>query len=391
MSNIAFRRLDLETDPLPANLDLIVCSEVLYYLADEGALCRVAERLRDALAPGGHLVMAHAFVLADQPGRTGFDWDQPFGAATIARVFATTPGLVSESTTATTLYRVDRLRRGEVSGECLPVKVNEVALDNPLPTEVARQVVWGGAVARRSVLHRSTNTDRVPILMYHRIAEDGPPDLARFRVPPAHFEAQLRLLRRHGYYPISSAKLGWFIAAGHPLPGRPVLITFDDGYRDFRDAAWPILRANDFTAEVFVPTDLVGANADWDAGYGPPAPLLSWEDAAVLAKEGVVFGSHLARHLDGLTLSTAALTEELARSRAALEARLGREVRAYAAPYGALDERFARLAARCGYHVGFSTRPAHARLADPPLMLPRIEVRGQWDLDAFADALEIGR
>ncbi len=86
-----------------------------------------------------------------------------------------------------------------------------------------------------------------------------------------------------------------------------MLITFDDGYRDFRDAAWPILRANDFTAEVFVPTDLVGANADWDAGYGPPAPLLSWEDAAVLAEEGVVFGSHLARHLDGLTLTTAAL------------------------------------------------------------------------------------
>ena len=74
-----------------------------------------------------------------------------------------------------------------------------------------------------------------------------------------------------------------------------------------------------------------------------------------------------------------------------LEARLGREVRAYAAPYGALDERFARLAARCGYHIGFSTHPAQARLADPPLMLPRIEVHGDWDLDAFAAALEIAQ
>jgi peptidoglycan/xylan/chitin deacetylase (PgdA/CDA1 family) len=231
----------------------------------------------------------------------------------------------------------------------------------------------------------------VPILAYHRIAEDGPPGLANFRVPPARFEAQLRLLRRHGYHPISSAELRQFIGARRPLPGRPVLITFDDGYVDFREAAWPILRANDFTAEVFMPTDLVGGAADWDAAYGAPAPLLGWEDVAALAEEGVVFGSHLARHLDGLTLSTVTLAEELARSRALLEARLGREVRAYAAPYGAVDERFARLAARCGYHIGFSTRPAQARIDNPPLMLPRIEVGGEWDLDAFAAALEIAQ
>src|SRR5262249_3220676 len=167
------------------------------------------------------------------------------------------------------------------------------AAAKPLPAEVARQVVWGGAAARRCVLRRSATTDRVPVLAYHRIAADGPPGLARYRIPPSRFEAQLRLLRRHGYHPISSAELGWFIGARQPLPGRPVLITFDDGYMDFREAAWPILRANDFTAEVFMPTDLVGGAADWDAAYGPPAPLLSWEDAAALTKEGVVFGSHL--------------------------------------------------------------------------------------------------
>jgi peptidoglycan/xylan/chitin deacetylase (PgdA/CDA1 family) len=168
-----------------------------------------------------------------------------------------------------------------------------------------------------------------------------------------------------------------------------VLITFDDGYADFRDAAWPILRANDFTAEVFLPTDFVGRAANWDAAYGPPAPLLGWKDAAALGKDGVVFGSHLASHQDGLTLPTARLAEELARSRTVLEARLSQDVRAFAAPYGSLDKRFARLAARCGYRIGFSMDPAHARLTDPPLMLPRIEVRGEWDLHDFAAALEI--
>jgi peptidoglycan/xylan/chitin deacetylase (PgdA/CDA1 family) len=391
LSDIAFRRLDLEVDPLPAALDLIVCSEVLYYVADEATLRRVAERLRDALGPGGHLVMAHAFVLADEPDRTGLDCDHPFGATTIAHVFAATPGLVSERALATSLYRVDRFRRDETSVGGPPAVAEEVPLEDFPPVEVSRQVVWGGAAAHRCVLRRSVTTDRVPVLAYHRIAEDGPLSLARYRIPPARFEAQLRLLRRHGYHPISSAELGCFIGARHPLPGRPVLITFDDGYMDFRDAAWPILQANGFTAEVFLPTDLVGGAADWDAAHGPPAPLLDWQDAAALTKQGVVFGSHLARHLDGLTLPTATLAEELARSRAALEARLGQDVRAYAAPYGSLDKRFARLAARCGYRIGFSMDPARARLADPPLMLPRIEVRGEWDLDDFAEVLEIAR
>lgn len=387
VSNVAFQRLDLEADPLPTACDLIVCSEVLYYLPDEAALRAVAEKIRDALAMGGYVLTAHAFVLDDDPRRTGFDWDHAFGAATIARIFAATPGLVADRSVETPLYRIDRFRRDDTA-QRQPVAAEAVPLAAGLTPEVARQVVWGGAEARRRDLQREETTRRIPVLMYHRIAEDGPLTLARFRVSPARFEAQLRALRRHGCHAIGSATLRWFLAAQQPLPGRPVLITFDDGYRDFLELAWPILRANDFTAEVFVPTDLVGQTASWDASHGEPAPLLDWEDLGALAREGVVFGSHLARHVDGRGMSSADLADELARSRAVLEARLGREVRSFAAPYGGLDERFARLAAACGYEIGFSTHPAAARLDDPPLMLPRIEVQGDWDLDAFTAAMK---
>jgi peptidoglycan/xylan/chitin deacetylase (PgdA/CDA1 family) len=386
IANVTFRRLDLEADPLPGGFDLIVCSEVLYYLADEAALRAVARRIRDALAIGGHLVTAHAFVLADDQNRTGFDWDHDFGAATIARTFAATPGLVAEQALETDLYRVDRFRRDDAA-VAPPIEAEAAPILAALTPAVTRQVVWGGAEARRGALRRSTTSASVPVLMYHRIGEDAPPRLARFSVTPARFEAQLRLLRRRGYHAISSAELRWFIDARQPIPGRPVLITFDDGYRDFAELAWPILRANDFTAEVFVPTDLVGTTARWDAAYGTPAPLLGWEELAALARDGLVVGSHLARHADGLGLSTATLAEELARSRAVLEARLGREVRSFAAPYGSLDERFARLAAQCGYHVGFSTRSAVAQVSDPPLMLPRLEVPGDWEIDTFGDAI----
>ena len=62
--NVEFGVLDFSADTLPGEMDLIVCSEVLYYLDDLAELRRVAKKLVEALAPGGSFVSAHAFVLA---------------------------------------------------------------------------------------------------------------------------------------------------------------------------------------------------------------------------------------------------------------------------------------------------------------------------------------
>ncbi len=93
LDNVEFRRLDFFDDPLPGGMDLIVCSEVLYYADDLVKLRRIAEKLRSALAPGGRILTAHAFIITDDPARTGFDWDHAFGAETIARVFGETAEL----------------------------------------------------------------------------------------------------------------------------------------------------------------------------------------------------------------------------------------------------------------------------------------------------------
>jgi len=82
--NVDFVKLDLSAELLPGDMDLICCSEVLYYLKDEVELELVAKKLLQALRPGGHLIAAHAFVLSDNMSRTGFDWENPYGAETIA-------------------------------------------------------------------------------------------------------------------------------------------------------------------------------------------------------------------------------------------------------------------------------------------------------------------
>jgi peptidoglycan/xylan/chitin deacetylase (PgdA/CDA1 family) len=378
---IDFRTLDLLADDLPQGLDLIVCSEVLYFLEDETQLRRVAARMVAALKPGGCLITAHALVLTEDMSRTGFDWGHPWGATTIARVFAEL--LTLEHSLHTELYRVDRfVRRPAVAAPVVETRPILAEIEH----EVKRWVVWGGAVARRSELGRTERHQRIPVLAYHRIADDGPAALARYRVGAEAFGVQMAWLRRHGYHTIVADELAWFLAHQHPFVGRPVMITFDDGYQDFADVAWPLLRRHDFRAEVFIVTDLVGRCAEWDRRFGEPARLM---DATTIA--GARFGSHLATHRGADGLPTRELAEELLRSRQAVARWTGLAPCAMAAPFGLADQRLQGLAAQCGYRIGFSTESAVATLAHRPLHLPRIEVRGDMVLEEFVVVLEGSR
>jgi peptidoglycan/xylan/chitin deacetylase (PgdA/CDA1 family) len=247
--------------------------------------------------------------------------------------------------------------------------------------------VWDGAVTRRSEAQAREATHRLPILLYHRIARDGPAGLERYRTTPEAFTEQMRYLRRNGYHAVTSADIVRHLADGKPFAGRPVLLSFDDGYRDFHDAAWPILRAHDFTAEVMVATDLVGKTAAWDAEYGPAVPLMDWPDIQALAAAGVRFGSHMASHSHLETLSSRQIALEAARSRALLERALGEICLSIAAPFGEASDRFVRIAEGCGYKVGLTVDPGVAWLSNDPLRLPRIEVLGGWPLDVFESVL----
>ncbi len=389
--NIEFRQLDLAIDPLPEELDLIVCSEVLYYLDSEAELERVAKRLTAALKAGGHILTAHAFVLNDDPSRTGFDWENPWGAKTITRVFSAIPGLALERSLCTELYRIDRFVRLAVGQPSCDPMIETLPITAEIEFEVARHIVWGGAIARRADLAATERHAQVPVLMYHRIADEGPVALAPYRVSPEMFRAQMTWLRRNGYHTITSEELAWFLTNNHPFVGRPVMISFDDGFQDFADQAWPILRIHDFRAEVFVVTDLVGETAQWDRHLGEPTPLMDAPTIIRLAAEGVSFGSHFATHRGADGLSTRELAKELTRSRAMLQQWLDRSVDSFAAPFGLTDERLRLLAAECGFRTGFSTEPGVAHLTSDALNLPRIEIRGDFALEHFITRLEACR
>lgn len=387
--NVDFRRLDLARDPLPGRFGLIVCSETLYFLGSRETLAAAARKMADALVPDGHLVMAHAHVVADDADRPGFDWDVPYGARTIGETFARTPGLRFVRELRSPLYRIQLFRREEgfAAGSAGTETVEEVRNAPPEPA-VAEHILWnGGRPARRPV--SDGTTDRLPILLYHRVAPEGLPATSRYRVTPEAFEEQLRYLQEAGFRGVGLDEWSDAMAARRALPGRAVAFTFDDGYQDFQEWAWPALRRHGFAATVFLVAERIGRTNEWDESYGEELPLLDWDEIRRLRDEGVVFGSHGCTHRRLSRLSNVEVARGLARSRRILEEGLGTPVTAVAYPWGLSDGAVRHFAAACGYRVGLDSKGGRSPLHGNPLNLPRIEVEGSDDLESFVAKLGV--
>ena len=207
---------------------------------------------------------------------------------------------------------------------------------------------------------------RVDILMYHAIDEARAPT----SISPARFTAQMRALAESRLPVIAMDGVADHLAWGN---GPAVAITFDDGFQDFADTAWPILSRHGFPAMVYLPTEHIGGGERWAGGLSPPRPLMDWDTVRALAGEGAHFGNHSATHADLATLDPAEVEAELERASARIAEELGAPPRHVAPPYGRSTPRVrAILASRFATSVG--TALGSARPGDDPHDLPRIEM-----------------
>ncbi|HEV2805580.1 MAG TPA: polysaccharide deacetylase family protein [Chthoniobacterales bacterium] len=369
--NVTFAQFDIRENHLFDNYDLIVCSEVLGYLPSAAELERILQRLSLSLKRDGLLLMANAKAVADEPTGRGFDWGRPFGAHTIAEAAAAS-GLETIAALTAPLYEIRLLRRGKPRaiepGVALMGWLSPSAAASAKGTPHANVGYWPGSA--------------LPVLMYHRIAETGEGPLAPYRVSPSAFEAQLRLLKDHGYIGLSLEDFQRMLFERRAFPHRSVLLTFDDAYQDFGDAALPLLKSFGFPAAVFVVTDQVGRTAEWDQLYGPPAPLLDWRALQQLSSDNVAVGSHGRTHRRFRSLSPEEVVGEGRLSRALLQDRLGQPVRALAYPHGDTNAAVATSVRACGYRLAFTTREAFCTHPDDPMLLPRVMISG---LDGLLD------
>src|SRR2546427_9509435 len=137
---------------------------------------------------------------------------------------------------------------------------------------------------------------KLPILLYHKI--DRIPPGARYPrsyVTPERFDAQLALLRRCGYESVSFADYLAYRRGAARLPRRPVIITFDDGYRCNRDVALPLLQRHGFRATIFLVAERVGGTNPRDPDPIPAPPPDAPAPPAMQAP-GLQFRSPSATH-----------------------------------------------------------------------------------------------
>jgi peptidoglycan/xylan/chitin deacetylase (PgdA/CDA1 family)/GT2 family glycosyltransferase len=196
---------------------------------------------------------------------------------------------------------------------------------------------------------------RLPVLTYHHVGPLSPGANYMFTLSPVRFRKQMNWLARRGFAPISPSDWVAWCREGRPLPEKPVMITFDDGYADVAEYALPEVQRHGFTATVFVVTSLVGETNKWDESAGcDTLGLMSKEQIREWAKKGISFGSHSRTHPDLTVLNSCELAAELEGSAKDLEDILGHRPTSFAYPYGRLNDEVRNQVSRI-YDISFTT------------------------------------
>lgn len=215
-------------------------------------------------------------------------------------------------------------------------------------------------------------SDKLLVLCYHAIEDQSDdPVLASYGVSPAQFAKQLDSLVDRGFSFITPSQLDAFLRSQGPLPRRPVLLTFDDGYADLLGLARDLLLPRKIEALAFVVTD--AASNEWDQAYGArPAALLSPEQWKEIASLGVEIGSHSRSHREMPLLSSKDREAEVLESSADLVAGGLPPPRFFAYPYGALDEGSKSSVRNAGFVAAFGLKQSWLSRVSDRFDLPRV-------------------
>ena len=263
--------------------------------------------------------------------------------------------------------------------------------------------------------------------MYHSISDDPEPGVApyyRVNTSPSVFRQHIQFLADHGYHTIGLDELLKLLrASGGAPPGNleirkaesplapapsvarrpPVLLTFDDGFRNFFTEAFPALQEHGFTATVFLPTGFIGDSrrhfaprSTLHAPRAASAECLTWKEVRELRQAGIEFGSHTVNHPRLVELGWPEIKSEISDSKSEVEQRLGAPVTAFCYPYAFPqgDRAFARelsdLLRETGYACCTTTELGRVQPRDDRYRLKRLPANSLDDPCFFAAKLEGG-
>ncbi|MBV6627093.1 MAG: polysaccharide deacetylase family protein [Rivularia sp. (in: Bacteria)] len=189
-------------------------------------------------------------------------------------------------------------------------------------------------------ISQKAKTAKVPIAMYHDIL---PKKEVFFDVTPEELESQFQLIKSQGLTPISLDQLVIHLRTGSPLPKKPILLSFDDGYAGHYEYVFPLLKKYKYPAVFSVYTKNMGINTG--------RSHITWEQLKTMAADSLVtIAAHSKTHPPDLTkLSDEELIPEIIESKQILEKELGESIRYFTYPTGKNDARIRKLVQESGY------------------------------------------
>ena len=237
--------------------------------------------------------------------------------------------------------------------------------------------------------HRS---DRVPILLYHRLVsragadQSGRQDDERIWASyDTSFVGQMNYLKEAGYTTLDFDDYLAVRDGRMPMPARPIIVTFDDGYSSNYELGYPVLKANGQKAVIYVALDPDEHTRNLVAGVDG---WLSDAQMKELATNGVAIQSHTLTHCILNELPTEQARHELVESKRRLAEVTGRAVEHIAIPRAGYSRRIYRLVVEAGYKTACCNKKGTATGLSDPLALPRIVVERDMTVAEFASYLQ---
>ncbi|MDR1101851.1 MAG: polysaccharide deacetylase family protein [Clostridiales bacterium] len=219
--------------------------------------------------------------------------------------------------------------------------------------------------------------EKIPILLYHNIKEviQADEDLL-LNITPRNFSLHLETLKKNGYNTISFNEYYEYIEKSKPLPSKPIIISFDDGYISNYFYAYPMLKRSGMKATIFVVTSRMGAKVNDGVVY----EHFSWKEAIEMQDSGIIdIESHSDTHRDMSNSSISDMQFEMRRSKYLIEKNMDKECNIFAFPYGGNTLEAHNLGKNAGYKVLCLLGDAKAsNYKNGIVTLQRITISGDW-------------
>lgn len=229
----------------------------------------------------------------------------------------------------------------------------------------------------------------VPILMYHRIAH-VPGD--RNSLPKERFEEQLAYLSAHGYHTISADDLYQYLTAKKPLPKKPVLLTFDDGYVDNYHQALPLLQKYNMQAVVFPIYNWLGKENKWENFGKQLTKTMTVNELKLWQQAGMDIQPHTASHPFLTQCTDEQLTDELINAKIQFEKLLDKPMPYLCYPYGFFNQKVIDFAQKANYKMAFAIFENVALWNLNLFALPRIQIpahQKMWEFKLKVSSIHI--